>query len=262
MYVDSHCHLNFDQFDADRDGIVARARAAGVERIMTIATTMTGFPKVLKIAETYDDVYCSVGVHPHDAEKSGEEVSATRLAAHMNHPKVVAIGETGLDYFYEYAPRDAQQRNFREHIRACIQSGAPLIVHTREAEDDTIAILREERAGHEDKLRGVLHCFSSQKRMADYGLEIGFYVSLSGMLTFNKSQDIRDIAAAVPLDRLMVETDAPYLSPVPFRGKICEPAYVVHTAHCLATVKGVQAEEIAKATTENFYRLFNKVKRA
>ena len=261
MYVDSHCHLDFDQFDADRDGIVARARSAKVERILTISTTMTGFPKILQIAEHYDDVYCSVGVHPHDAEKPGQDITADSLAAHLNHPKIVAIGETGLDYFYEYAPREAQQRNFRQHIRACIQTGAPLIIHTRDAEDDTIKILKEERAGFENKLRGVLHCFSSQRRMAEFGLEIGFYISLSGMLTFNKSQEIRDIARDVPLDRLMVETDAPFLAPVPFRGKTCEPAFVVHTAACLAQIKGLEIQEIASVTTDNFYRLFNKVKR-
>jgi len=260
MLVDSHCHLDFEQFDANRDDTVARARTAGVTRILTIATTMTGFPKILGIAESYDDVYCSVGVHPHDAEKPGQEVTAAQLAEHMNHPKIVAIGETGLDYFYEYAPREAQQRNFREHIRACILTGAPLIIHTREAEDDTIRILSEERKGNEDKLRGVLHCFSSQRRMAEYGLEIGFYISFSGMLTFNKSQEIRDIARDIPMDRLMVETDAPFLAPVPYRGKTCEPSYVVHTAKCLAELKGIYPNDLAEITTDNFFRLFNKVK--
>ncbi|MDD3181506.1 MAG: TatD family hydrolase [Alphaproteobacteria bacterium] len=261
MFVDSHCHLDFEQFDSDRDVFVARARAAGVERILTISTCISNFPKVLKVAESYGDVYCSVGVHPHDAEKAGELITADELVKYLDHPKVVAIGETGLDYFYEYAPREAQQRNFRQHIRACIASGVPLIVHTRDAEDDTIRILKEERTGHESELRGVLHCFSSAQRMADYGLEIGFSLSVSGMLTFKKSENIRDIVKDIPLDRLLIETDSPYLAPIPFRGKTCEPAYVVHTAAALANLKGVQIEVLAKATTDNFYRLFNRIER-
>jgi TatD DNase family protein len=261
MFVDSHCHLDFDQFDADRDAVLARAREAGVERFLTISTSMKSFPKVLRIAETYPDVYCSVGVHPHDAEKEGEKITGKELIQHLNHPKIVAIGETGLDYYYEYAPRDAQQRNFRRHVRACIASGVPLIVHTREAEDDTIAILKEERKGHEKELRGVLHCFSSNSKMAEYGLEIGFCISVSGMITFKKSDSIRDIIREVPLDHLLVETDAPYLAPIPFRGKVCEPAYVIHTAKCLADLKKIPLKDLAYTTTENFYHLFNRIKR-
>lgn len=262
MFIDSHCHLDFEQFDAQRDAVVARARAAGVERIVTISTSMKGFPKVLQIAESYPDVYCSVGVHPHDAEKDGENVTTEELVTLAQNPKIVGIGETGLDYFYEYSPRGSQQESFRRHIRACIATGLPLIVHTRDAEDDTIRILQEERTGHENKLRGVLHCFSSAQKMADYGLEIGFFISVSGMLTFKKSENIRDIIKDVPLDRLLIETDSPYLAPVPHRGQTCEPAYVVHTAKVLADVKGVSTDEIAKATTDNFYRLFNGIDRS
>ena len=261
MFVDSHCHLDFDQFDADRDEVLARAREVGVERFLTISTSMKSFPKVLQIAESYDDVYCSIGVHPHDAEKEGEQISAKELISHLNHPKIVAIGETGLDYYYEYAPRDAQQRNFRRHVRACIASETPLIIHTREAEDDTIAILKEERKGHESELRGVLHCFSSNSAMAEYGLEIGFNISVSGMITFKKSEEIRDIIREVPLDHLMIETDAPYLAPVPHRGKLCEPAHVVNTAKALAELKKVSIKDLAIATTENFYHLFSRIKR-
>lgn len=259
MLIDSHCHLDFKDFE-DLDAVLDKARKAGVGRFLTIGVSKIEFTKVQSIAEKYDDVFFALGVHPHEAEKEGEDITPEELITLSQHPKVVAIGETGLDYFYDHAPREAQQRNFRQHIRACIQTGLPLIVHTRDAEEDTISILSEERKGNEDKLTGVLHCFSSKKVMADYGLEIGFYVSFSGMLTFNKSQGIRDIAADVPMDRLLVETDAPFLAPVPFRGKRCEPAHVVETAKCLATVKGVSFDDIEKATTENFYRLFPKAK--
>lgn len=261
MFVDSHCHLDFEQFDDDRADVVRRAREAGVGRCVTIATTMTGFPKVRQIAESFQDVYCSVGVHPHDAEKPGQEITAAQLIEHYQHPKVVGIGETGLDYFYNHSPKEAQQRSFREHIRAAIATEAPLIIHSRDAEDDTIKILDEERAGQESKLRGVLHCFSSQKYLADYGLSIGFYVSFSGMLTFNKSEAIREVARAVPKDRILIETDSPYLAPVPFRGKTCEPAHVVHTAKCLAEVRGEALDDVEGYTTDNFFCLFNKVVR-
>lgn len=261
MLIDSHCHLDFKDF-TDLDAVLDRARKAGVGQFLTIGISKPDFPKVQAVAEKYDDVFFSVAVHPHEAEKEGEEITPEELIELSSHPKVVAIGETGLDYFYEHAPKEAQERNFREHIRACIATGLPLIIHTREAEEDTIRILSEERKGHEDKLSGVLHCFSSKRVMADYGLEIGFYVSFSGMLTFNKSQGIRDIAKDIPMDRLLVETDAPFLAPVPFRGKTCEPAYVIETAKCLAEVKGVSFEEIEQATTDNFYKLFPKAKRA
>ncbi len=262
MFIDSHCHLDFEQFDADRDGAVARARAAGVERIVTISTSMKDFSGVLEIARSYPDVYCSVGVHPHEAEKEGECVTTDQLIAFMSDPKIVGIGETGLDYFYEHSPRASQQESFRKHIRACIVTGAPLIVHTRDAEDDTIRILQEERGGHEDELRGVLHCYSSERRMAEYALDIGFYISLSGMLTFKKSENIREAVKDVPMDRLLIETDSPYLAPVPHRGQTCEPAYVVHTAQTLADLKGVSLEEMGRITTDNFYRLFNKVSKS
>lgn len=261
MFVDSHCHLDFDALAPDLDAVVARAKASHVDIILNAATTISGFPKVLANTERFPNVYCSVGVHPHDAEKDGEKISTDELVKLTQHPKVVAIGETGLDYFYEHTPREAQQRNFREHIRACIKTGLPLIVHTRDAEEDTIRILREERAGQEAKLTGVLHCFSSKRVMAEYGLEIGFFISFSGMLTFNKSEEIRAIAGEIPMERLLIETDAPYLAPIPLRGKTCEPAYVVHTAARLAEVKRVPLAEIERVTTENFFRLFAKVPR-
>ncbi len=261
MLVDSHCHLDFDDFKDNLDEVLNRAREAGVGHFLTIGISKPEFPKLQAIAEKYDDVSFSIAVHPHEAEKEGEEITTEELIKLVDHPKIVAIGETGLDYFYDHTPREAQQRNFREHIRACIATGLPLIIHTRDAEEDTIRILSEERKGHEDKLTGVLHCFSSKREMAEYGLEIGFYVSFSGMLTFNKSQDIRDIAKDIPLDRLLVETDAPFLAPVPYRGKVCEPSYVVETAKYLAKVKDLPFNELEQATTDNFYRLFTKVSR-
>lgn len=260
MFIDSHCHLDFEPFALDRDAVLNRARAAGVGRFVTIGTTRTEFEKVRAIAEGYEDVYCSFGVHPHEAEKPGEGITAEEIVHLCEHPKVVGIGETGLDYFYDHAPRDAQDRNFRQHIRACIATGLPLIIHTRDAEEDTIKILQEERAGNEEKLRGVFHCYSSNRKLAEVGLEMGFYFSFSGMLTFKKSENVREIARDIPLDKVLVETDAPYLAPLPYRGKVCEPAYVVHTAACLAGVKGVSLAEIEKATTENFFRLFQKAK--
>lgn len=261
MLVDSHCHLDFEELAKDLDGVVARARAAGVGCMQTIGVSKPEFPKVRAIAEAYDDVFFSLAVHPHDAEKEGQDVTVEELIELSRHPKAIGIGETGLDYFYDHSPREAQQRNFRQHIRAAMATRMPLIIHTRDAEADTIAILREERQGHEGDLTGVLHCFSSAREMAEYGLEIGFYVSFSGMITFKKSENIREIAKDIPMDRLLVETDAPFLAPIPYRGKTCEPAHVVQVAQCLAEVKGVSFEEIARVTTENFYRLFPKAVR-
>lgn len=259
MLVDSHCHLDYKPLNEHAAGAVKRARAAGVGRMLNIATTMREFPQVRETAAAYDDVFCSVGVHPHHVGEEGESVTAADLVKLTEHQKVVGIGETGLDYFYNHATPEAQQNSFREHIRACIATNLPLIVHSRDAEEDTARIIREERAGREDRLRGVLHCFSSKRILAEEALAMGFYVSLSGILTFKRSQELRDIARDVPLERLLVETDSPYLAPEPFRGRPCEPAYVVHTAKVLAEVKGVSMAEIEAHTTENFFRLFSKV---
>ncbi|MDE2029634.1 MAG: TatD family hydrolase [Alphaproteobacteria bacterium] len=254
QFVDSHCHLDYPALAKDREGVLARARNAGVVRMVNIATTRKDFDQVLKTAEQTEDVFCSVGVHPHHVAEEGENLSAETIAGLAAHPKVVGIGETGLDYFYDSAPRDVQQDSFRRHIRAARETGLPLIIHSREAEEDTIRLLQEESGA-----TGVLHCFSSRRILAEEALKLGFYVSLSGILTFKKSQELRDIARDVPLDRLLVETDAPFLAPEPYRGKICEPAYVVRTAEVLAEIKGVTHEDIAHITTENFFRLFAKV---
>jgi TatD DNase family protein len=253
VLVDSHCHLDYPQL-ADREAVLARARAAGVVRMINIGTTMREFAHVQATAESIPEVFCSVGVHPHHAHEEGEEISTEEIVAHAKHPKVVGIGESGLDFYYNKAPRDKQIESFRRHIRASRIAGVPLIIHSREAEAETIDILREEGA-----VPGVLHCFSSRRVLAEQGLELGLYVSLSGILTFKKSQELRDIVRDVPMDRLLVETDSPYLAPEPYRGKPCEPAYVVNTAQVLADIKGVSLDEIAHATTENFFRLFTKV---
>jgi len=258
MLVDSHCHLDFPDYSGNVEGVVARARAAGVGICVSIGTELKRFPGVKKVAEQFDDVWCSVGVHPHEAEKELLSDPAL-LLAETSHPKVVGIGETGLDYYYEHAPRDAQKKNFRAHIAAGRASGLPVIVHTRDADDDTIALLEEEMA--RGAFTGLIHCFTGTQNLADATLRMGLYISVSGIATFKNSGALRDVIRTVPLDRLLVETDAPFLAPMPFRGKTNEPAFVVHTARMLAELKGVSESELAAATTENFFRLFTKVSR-
>ncbi len=255
MLVDSHCHLDFADFAAERDAVIARARAAGIGTLLTIGTRLDQFAGVRAIAEQYDDVWCSVGAHPHEAADH-EAATAAELAALAAHPLVVGIGETGLDYHYDHSPRDVQQRVFRTHIAAARASGLPLIIHAREADDDVARLLREEGAA-----AGVLHCFSSGRRLAEAALDLGFYISISGIVTFRNADELRAIVRDVPLDRLLVETDAPYLAPVPYRGKRNEPAYVAATAAAVAALKGLDPAELAAATTANFFRLFTKAVR-
>jgi len=258
MLVDSHCHLDFPDF-ADKVGdVLARARAAGVGVCVSIGTELKRFPGVKAVAEAHDNVWCSVGVHPHESDKELLDDAAT-LIAESAHPKVVGIGETGLDYYYEHSPRDPQRRNFRSHIAAARQTGLPVIVHTRDADDDTIEILRDEMG--KGAFTGLIHCFTGTQRLADAALEMGFYISVSGIATFKNSVVLRDVIKTVPLDRLLVETDAPYLAPVPHRGKTNEPSFVVHTANMLAELKGITPDALAAATTDNFFRLFSKVQR-
>lgn len=259
MYVDSHCHLDYHERDGDLDEVVGRARRAGVGTLVTICTKMSNFETVRSIAERYDDVWCSLGVHPHEA---GNEAVPTldELVALADHPKVVGIGETGLDYFYERSPRDAQQTCLRVHIDAARETGLPLIVHARDADEDMIEILEE--GYRQGPYPGLIHCFTSGLELAEKALEIGFSISFSGIVTFKNAEDLRSVAKTVPMDRMLIETDAPYLAPVPNRGKRNEPAYVVHVAEMLAEVRGVTAAEIAEQTTENFQRLFNRVSRS
>lgn len=261
MLIDSHCHLDFPDFEEDGlESVVARAAESGVGQMVTICTRIEKFPQIRDIAAKFDNIFCTVGTHPHNAGEEAEAgYDAGAIAALAEgFDKIVGIGETGLDYYYDHAPRARQQDGFRNHLKACVQTGLPVIVHSRDADDDTAAILKEEYA--DGKLTGVMHCFSSSAALAQAALDLGFYISVSGIITFGKADDLRDIIKTVPLDRLLVETDSPYLAPVPLRGKRNEPAFVAHTAAKLAEIKGVSAEEIGKITTENFYRLFKKVK--
>ncbi len=259
MIVDSHCHLDFPDFAPDRDGVVARAKAAGVGVMVTISTRVRKFAQVLDVIESYDNVYGSVGTHPHNAAEE-LDVTKDKLIHLAEHPKIVAIGEAGLDYHYDRSPRDAQAAGFRTHIAAARETGLPLVIHARNADDDMIRILEEETA--QGAFPAVLHCYSSGPELARRGVELGLYVSFSGILTFKNSQAVRDIAADVPADRLLVETDAPYLAPMPHRGQTNEPAFTVHTAGVLAEVRGWSLDETARRTTENFARLFRKVPRS
>jgi TatD DNase family protein len=256
MLVDSHCHLNFPDFKEDLDGVISRARQAGVGIMQTICTEMSEFDEVHGIAQCYEGIYCSVGVHPNDSGTQ-EIAKAEELIAKTSSAKVIGIGETGLDYHYETSDRAIQKVSFLEHIKAARVTGLPLIVHTRDADEDTVQILTEEMG--KGAFKGLIHCFTSSKYLAEKALELGFYISLSGIISFKSAQAIRDAIVDAPLDRLLVETDAPYLAPVPHRGKRNEPSFVVHTNKMLADIKGISEEACAKATTENFFRLFDKV---
>jgi len=258
MLVDSHCHLDFPEFAPELDAVVARAGAAGVGICVSIGTTLAKFAGVLAVAERFDEVWCSVGIHPHESKVEPLD-GPQRLIDSAVHPKVVGIGETGLDYYYEHSPRNAQIANFRAHIAAARATGLPLIVHTRDADADTIAVLREEMAAA--PFTGLIHCFTGTQGLADAALDLGFFISVSGIATFKKSEELRAILRTVPLERLLVETDAPYLAPMPHRGRRNEPAFVAHTAAALAELKDVTTDEIAQATTANFFRLFTKVRR-
>ena len=256
MLVDSHCHLDFPDFAEELDDVVGRAREAGIGLMLTICTHLTRFERVLAIAERFDDVYCTVGIHPHEAGHEPEATAQTLIDL-ARHPKVVGFGETGLDYFYEHSPREAQKASFRAHIDAARQADLPIIIHTRDAEEDTMAILAEEHA--KGPFRGVVHCFSSSAQLAEKAVDIGLYISLSGIVTFKKAEELRETVRGVPADRLLVETDAPYLAPVPKRGKRNEPAFTVHTAQVVAGLKDLDAESFANLTTSNFLTLFSKV---
>jgi len=257
MLVDSHCHLDFPDFQGEVEPLLDRARAAGVGSFVTICTRLTEFPRVRALSEQHRDVWCSVGIHPHEAAHQ-PAVSADELAELARHPKVIGFGETGLDYHYDHSPRDRQRDVFRTHIEAAAAAGLPLIVHTREAEEDTAAMLAE--AAGQGRLTGLLHCFTSSRALAERALDLGFYISFSGIVTFKKSDELRAIARDVPGDRLLVETDAPYLAPVPLRGRRNEPSFIVHTAALLAGLRGMSPDDLARKTTENFFRLFAKAR--
>lgn len=259
MLIDSHCHLDFPQLSDELDAVLARAQDAGVALMVTISTRVAQFGKLKDIVEARDNVFCSIGTHPHNAAEE-PDVTADELIEIARHPKVVAIGEAGLDYHYDHSPRDAQEKGFRTHIAAARETGLPLVIHAREADEDVALILEEE--SEKGAFPFVLHCFTSGPDLAKRGLALGGFVSFSGVVTFKKADALREIVRTVPSTRVLVETDAPYLAPEPFRGKTNEPSFVAHTATRLATVRGISADELAQITTENFFNLFTKVPRS
>ncbi len=255
MLVDSHCHLDFNDFEEDFEEVLSRAKENGVTTILNAGNNINELEQQLELSEKYPFIYTAVGVHPHNA---GEypNIKAEDFVEQTKHKKVVGIGECGLDYYYDYSPKEEQIKVFVEQIKAAQQTGLPLIIHTRDADDDTIDILKEEYK--KAPFSGEIHCFSSSKKLADFALSIGFYLSASGIITFNKSNDLRDIFADIPLDRLLVETDAPFLAPIPMRGRRNEPSFVLHTAEKLAQIKDISLEELAQITSDNFFKLFRK----
>jgi TatD DNase family protein len=259
MLVDSHCHLDFPDFAAELGDAVARARNAGIGHMLTICTRVRKFDQVLAVADRFPDVTCSVGTHPHSASEE-RDITVNEIAQRASHPRVVAIGEAGLDYFYQHSSREDQEAGFRSHIAAARETGLPLVIHTRDADADTARILREEMA--RGPFKAVLHCYTGGQVLAETGIELGLYVSFSGILTFPKSGELRGLAASLPIDRILVETDAPFLAPQPHRGKRNEPAFVRHTAKVLADVRGISEAEIANITSANFFTLFPKAEAA
>lgn len=263
MHIDSHCHLCFPELSSDIDGVLARMAAAGVEGALNVCVTLEEFPRVQALAQAHPNLWCSVGVHPdypagaNDEAAPLEEPTVDRLVALSRQPKVVAIGETGLDYYRLKEPLDWQRERFRVHIRAARATGKPLIIHTRSAADDTLRLMREEGA---EAAGGVMHCFTETWEVARAALDLGFYISFSGIVTFKSATELQAVAQKVPLDRLLIETDSPYLAPVPYRGKTNEPAYVPHVAAKIAALRNVAADAIAERSADNFFRLFNVVK--
>lgn len=256
MLIDSHCHLNYKGLIEDQQNVLERARARGIDLMLNIATREGEWDDVLGTAVREADVWATVGIHPHEADEH-PHVDTAKLVERAAHPRVVGIGETGLDYYYDHSDRERQQKSFRSHIAACRETGLPLIVHTREAEEDTLAIMRDEMG--KGAYGGVIHCFTASGAFADAAMDLGFYISISGIVTFKSAKDLQETAARLPLDRLLVETDSPFLAPVPHRGKSCEPAFVADTARFLADLRGERIEDLAAATSANFLRLFTKI---
>jgi TatD DNase family protein len=254
--VDSHCHLDYDGLYENLPAVLQRAEDVGVGLVLSISSRIRNFPKILGIAEAYENVYCTVGTHPHNAHEE-LDIPVAEIVKLAQHLRVVGIGEAGLDYFYDKAPRDAQMQGFKNHIAAARETGLPLIIHTRDAEDDTARLLEAEMARGEFK--ALLHCFTSQQWLAEQAVGLGLYVSFSGILTYKTAQNLRDTAKVLPEDRILVETDAPYLAPMPMRGKSNEPAFVSHTLDVLAATRGVSRVHMAAVTSANFFRLFDKV---
>ena len=256
MLIDRHCHLNYKGLVEDQQNVLERARDAGIDIMLNVATRENEWDAVLATAERERDVWATVGIHPHEADEH-PHVDTAKLVERAAHPRVIGIGETGLDYYYDHSDRARQQASFRAHIAAARQTGLPLIVHTRDAEEDTLAIMRDEMG--KGAYPGVIHCFTASGAFADAALELGFYISISGIVTFKNAKDLQETAARLPLDRLLVETDSPFLAPVPHRGKPCEPAFVADTARFLAQLRGESLEVLAEETSRNFNTLFSKV---
>jgi TatD DNase family protein len=258
MFVDSHCHLNYKGLVEQQSDVLSRARAAGVGAMLNISTRECEWDDVIGLAERESDVWASVGIHPHEAD-AHTGIDATKLIAKAGNPRVIAIGETGLDYYYDHSDRAQQRTGFREHIAASRETGLPLIVHTRDAEDDTAEILTDEMG--KGSYPGVIHCFTASAEFGRQALDLGLYISISGIVTFKNAKDLQAVAQEIPADRLLIETDSPFLAPVPHRGKSCEPAFVASTAQFIANLRGVSVERLAEQSTENFYRLFSKALR-
>jgi TatD DNase family protein len=256
MFIDSHCHLDFPELEAYRDSILKLMQANAVTHALTISTTLKTFPAVRAVAEANAHIWCSAGVHP-DEQVDDHEATIEELLAMADHPKVVAIGETGLDYFRLTEPLDWQRERFRTHIRAARTTGKPLVVHTRNASADTLRIMREEGAA---EVGGVMHCFTETQEVAETALAMNFYISFSGIVTFNSAKALKEVAKTVPLERMLIETDSPYLAPTPHRGKLNQPGFVKHVAEHIAQLRGIPVEEVARATTANFFRLFRHAK--
>ncbi|MET0588444.1 MAG: TatD family hydrolase [Novosphingobium sp.] len=255
MLIDSHCHLEYKGLVEDRQGVLSRARAAGVSGFLSISTRQSEWDQVIGTAEAENDVWASVGIHPHEADQHAD-LGEAALLARADHRKVIGIGETGLDYYYDHSDRAMQQALFRRHISVSRETGLPLIVHTRDAEEDTIAIIGEEMG--KGAFPALIHCFTASAGFARQMLDLGLYISLSGIVTFKNAKDLQAIASEIPEDRLLVETDAPFLAPVPHRGQVCEPAFTADTARFVAELRGVALDALAQSTTENFFRLFRK----
>jgi len=257
MFVDSHCHLDFPELASEREAVFRLMEENRVTHALTISTTLATFPDVLKAAESHPRIFASAGVHP-DEERDGREVTEAELLEMAAHPKVVAIGETGLDYYRLKEPLDWQRERFRTHIRAARRCGKPLVIHTRSSADDTLRLMQEESAG---EVGGVMHCFTETADVAQAAMAQGFHISFSGIVTFKNAKDLKETAKVVPLERMLIETDSPYLAPTPYRGKMNQPGYVKHVAEEIALLKGVPLEEVARVTTDNFFRLFRSATR-
>jgi len=257
--IDSHCHLNYKGLVEDQSAVIDRAHESGVTGMLNISTREREWADIIATAERHPDIWSSVGIHPHEADEH-PDIDATKLIAASAPPKVIGIGETGLDYYYDHSDRQQQQASFRAHITASRETGLPLIVHTRDAEDDTLAILTDEMGKGE--FPALIHCFTASGAFADAALELGLYISISGIVTFKNAKDLQAVAARIPAERLLIETDAPFLAPVPHRGKTCEPAYVADTARFLSDLRGISIEELIASTTANFFTLFSKARTA